>query len=482
MIRTKTVEREQVREMKVFINPGHALNGNPDPGACGYGLRESDVAANVGAMVTEKLNAAGVETYLLQTDDLYGVPDVANEWDADLFVSIHCNAFNGVAKGTETCVYRLGTQGSALGEAVQEKLIAQIGTVDRGLKERPGLCVLKRTDMPAILVETAFIDEFTDNAALRDRQEAFAKAIAEGIMRYAGINAVSKQEDTREIAPNGQPYDDNDIQYLLNNGYTRADALSFLDTTDKYSASNIPSAAAYADSRVGSQGYGNNGCTAWVRDFLLHANHFMGKLMEDGSQGNLMWVPNLMDYAKANGLWKEPEEGGVMGDICLLETNYCRSDGPDHVVIATGDGDYWGNSSSRNRIVKSSIAGDYGAENVWGYVATGTKSYGAGHMVQGQSTRTAAEIVGDAGSTSCVTLAPNGAAYEENDIKYLVGHGYTVDDAIELLSKEPKYTQKGRIAPNGKPYEQNDIDYLLKQGYTEDAAIAFLATADKYLR
>ena len=115
-------------------------------------------------------------------------------------------------------------------------------------------------------------------------------------------------------------------------------------------------AAAYADSRVGSQGYGNNGCTAWVRDFLLHANHMFGRLMQDGSQGNLMWVPNIMDWAKENGLWKEPEEGGAMGDICLLETNYCPSDGPDHVVIACGDGQYWGNSSSRNRIVKSSIA------------------------------------------------------------------------------------------------------------------------------
>ncbi|MBQ3971279.1 MAG: hypothetical protein II687_03635, partial [Selenomonadaceae bacterium] len=175
----------------------------------------------------------------------------------------------------------------------------------------------------------------------------------------------------------------------------------------------------------------------------------------------------------------EPEEGGAMGDICLLETNYCPSDGPDHVVIACGDGNYWGNSSSRNRIVKSSIAGDYGSENVWGYVATGT---GNGKAVQGKSTRTAAEIVGDAGSTSYVTLAPNGAAYEENDIKYLLGHGYAIDDAIALLSKEPKYTQKCRIAPNGKPYEKNDIDYLLNQGYTEDAAIAFLATADKYLR
>ena len=468
--------------MRVFLNPGHALHGEPDPGACGYGLRESDVAASVGALVEKKLNAAGIETYLVQSDNLYGVPGIANDWGADLFVSIHCNAFNGVAKGTETCVYRIGTQGSALGEAVQGRLIAELGTVDRGLKERPGLCVLKRTDMPAILVETAFIDEVTDNAALRDRQEAFAKAIADGIMKYAGINTISATVDTREIAPNGKPYEQNDIDYLLKCGYTRADALSFLDTTDKYSASNIKAAAAYADSRVGSQGYGNNGCTAWVRDFLLNANHNFGKLMQDGSQGNLMWVPNIMDYAKANGLWKEPEEGGVMGDICLLETNYCKEDGPDHVVIACGDGNYWGNSSSRNRIVKSSIARDYGAENIWGYVATGTTSCGAGHVAQGRSTRTAAEIVGDAGSTSCVTLAPNGAVYEENDIKYLLGQGYTVDSAIELLSKEPKYTKKGRIAPNGKPYEQNDIDYLLKCGYTENAAIAFLATADKYLK
>ena len=85
-------------------------------------------------------------------------------------------------------------------------------------------------------------------------------------------------------------------------------------------------AAAYADSRVGSQGYGNNGCTAWVRDFLLHANHMFGRLMQDGSQGNLMWVPNIMDWAKANGLWKEPEEGGAMGDICGLSTFCLQND------------------------------------------------------------------------------------------------------------------------------------------------------------
>ena len=161
--------------------------------------------------------------------------------------------------------------------------------------------------------------------------------------------------DTRRIAPNGEPYEQNDIDYLLGEGYTLAEALSFLDTTDKYSSSDMKAAAEYAESRVGSTGYGNNSCTEWVRRFLLKANHPLGQLMTDGSQGNLMWVPNIMDYAKARGLWKEAEKGGAMGDICLLETNYCKADGPDHVVIACGDGNYWGNSSSRNKIVKSSI-------------------------------------------------------------------------------------------------------------------------------
>jgi len=74
--------------------------------------------------------------------------------------------------------------------------------------------------------------------------------------------------------------------------------------------------------------------------------------------------------------------------------------------------------------------------------------------------------------------------YEENDIQYLVGQGYTVDDAIVELSKSPKYNSApARIAPNGKPYQQNDIDYLVKKcGYTLDAAISELSMADKYIK
>ena len=459
----------------VYINPGHAPNGIPDPGACGCGLRESDVAANVGAMINENLKAAGVTTRVHQSHDLYGIPNDANNWGADIFVSIHCNAFNGVAKGTEVCVYSLNSQGAALGEIVQKNIVSRLGTADRGLKERPGLCVLKNTDMPAILIEMAFIDNPEDGALLASKQDVFAKAISDSILQYANVAPAS---GGAEIAPNGNPYDENDVQYLLKQGYTRAAALSFLDTTDKYSNSDIQAAAAYAESRVGTTGYGNNGCTEWVRQFLLKANHWFGQLMTDGSQGNLMWVPNIYDYAKANGIFKTPEQGGAMGDICLLETNGDFYDGPDHVVIACGDGNYWGNSSSRNKIVKSSIARDYGASAVHGYVATGT---GSGSVAKGNAARSVAEIVGDAGSTSSVRLSRNGSVYEQNDIDYLTNQGYSIVQAIDMLSKSDKYSKPRKIAPNGKPFEQNDIDYLVKQGYTEDSAIAFLSTADKYI-
>lgn len=468
--------------MKIFLNPGH--DRQLDSGAVNpnSGLREADVVHQVSIQIAnsikEILERNGIGVPNIQCDSLSQIASAANDSGCDYFVSIHCNAFNTVAKGTEVEIYSTSSEGADLAQSIQNEIVSRLGTIDRGLKERPGLYVLKHTDMPSCLVELAFIDNDEDAYLLTNRQEDFARAVANGILNYVGKRD-SYDEKRAAIAPNGKPYEDNDIQYLLKQGYTWAAALSFLDTTDKYSNSDIRKAAAYADTRVGSTGYGNNGCTAWVRDFLLHANHWFGNLMQDGSQGNLMWVPNIMDYAKANGLWKEPSQGGALGDICLLETNYCREDGPDHVVIACGDGNYWGNSSSRNKIVKSSIAYDYGSENVWGYVATGS---GAGVVSQGQSTRTAAEIVGDAGSTSYVNLAPNGLIYEENDIQYLLNQGYDMTAVINILSKSDKYTKVQYRGLNGKIIERNDIDYLLNNGYTEDAAVNFLKYADKYAK
>ena len=467
--------------MKVFLNPGH--DRNLDSGAVSprTGLREADVVWNVTVgidnSIQQILESNGIETEVLQNDSLSYISSTANYSGADYFVSIHCNAFNTVAKGTEVEAFALNTTGAALAQSIQNAMVSALGTVDRGVKERPGLHVLRCTDMPACLVEMAFIDNEEDEALLQNNLGDFAKAIAKGILNFIGMDVT---DTTDTIAPNGIPYEENDIQYLINQGYSRSGALALLATIDKYNNSNIEVAADWADDRVGTTGYGNNGCTAFVRDFLLSADHWFGQLMADGSQGNLMWVPNIMEYAKANGLWKDASQGGAKGDICLLETNYCKADGPDHVVIADGNGGYWGNSSSRNKIVKSDIAYDYGAENVWGYVATGLGSTSR-NVVSGSSGRSAQEIVGDAGSTSYVNLAPNGMAYEENDIQYLLKQGYTVEGAIEELSKDPKYTEPvKKFAPNDKPYEKNDIDFLLNNDYTYEAALALLATADKY--
>ena len=175
--------------MKVFLNPGHAPNGNPDPGACGCGLRECDVAKNVADLVAGYLAAAGVEVVgSLQSDSLHEVVSASNRADADVFISIHCNACNGSANGTEVWHYYGSGEGEKLADCIQNQIVDALGTVDRGVKEaKPGvngLYVLSNTDAVAVLVELAFIDNESDAALLRERQDEFARAIARGVTDY----------------------------------------------------------------------------------------------------------------------------------------------------------------------------------------------------------------------------------------------------------------------------------------------------------
>ena len=173
--------------MKVFLNPGHAPNGNPDPGAVNgeTGLRECDVALAVGESAESYLNAAGVETELLQSDSLYDICEAANSSDADIFVSIHCNAAEAEeANGTETWACAGSYRGSMLASCIQNQIVQSLSTVDRGVKERPGLAVLRETDMPAVLVETAFITNEEDVQLLMNQKDGFARAIARGVTDY----------------------------------------------------------------------------------------------------------------------------------------------------------------------------------------------------------------------------------------------------------------------------------------------------------
>lgn len=148
---------------------------------------------------------------------------------------------------------------------------------------------------------------------------------------------------------------------------------------------NTKAASNWADSMVGQQGYGNNGCTTFVNKYLDQA----------GVKQIDMYVPTAETNAQNSGTpyaFKSASQGGAEGDVVLLNTLKGDAEA-DHVVIADGKGGYWGNSSSRNEIVKGDIANDFGAENINGYIATGGS--GQASVPSGSATRPQSEIVGD---------------------------------------------------------------------------------------
>lgn len=180
--------------MKVFINPGHAPNGIPDPGAVNKytGLRECDVAQKVADLLAGYLTAASVEVVgILQSDSLSDVCQESNDSGADIFISIHCNAAaSEQARGTETWFHAHSTNGRALADCIQSQIINSLKTTDRGIKGATpgvnGLYVLNNTSAVAVLVELAFISNGEDAVLLTEKVDDFASAIARGITDYQG--------------------------------------------------------------------------------------------------------------------------------------------------------------------------------------------------------------------------------------------------------------------------------------------------------
>lgn len=165
--------------MKIYINSGHS---DKDPGAVKY---ETERALNV--KVSKYMNEHLLANYECETkmnpgsmDSLTAIATEANNWGANLFVSNHFNAGGG--DGYEVLVY--SAKNKALGE-VFEKHVKGIGQNSRGVKYRPGITVLKKTFMPAVLNEGAFVDnkkdiqDWNDDAELKKLGIAYAEAAAE---------------------------------------------------------------------------------------------------------------------------------------------------------------------------------------------------------------------------------------------------------------------------------------------------------------
>lgn len=168
----------------VFIDAGH---GGADPGAVYQGRQEKDDNLDIALEVGRLLSEAGVDVVYSRTDDRYDSPFekamLGNNSNADLFVSIHRNAMPtpGTTSGVETLVYSDRGLAGEVARNINANL-EQVGFVNRGVIERPNLVVLKRTRMPAVLVEVGFIDSETDNELLDSRFDEVAAAIANGIL------------------------------------------------------------------------------------------------------------------------------------------------------------------------------------------------------------------------------------------------------------------------------------------------------------
>ena len=181
---------------KIFIDAGH---GGPDPGAVGNGVTEEYVNLNVARYLAQDLRDAGYDVMEYRTTptenvlndknaDLRNRASMANSWGADYFISIHTNSStNPSAQGAEAYVYRLGGEAERLGESILESISDRLGSVNRGVMAA-NFVVLRRTRMPAVLVELGYLTNPTEALNLNSPawQRAVAEAIAVGIIAEIG--------------------------------------------------------------------------------------------------------------------------------------------------------------------------------------------------------------------------------------------------------------------------------------------------------
>lgn len=186
--------------IRIFIDQGHNPMG-VNAGAEGFGLREQDINYAVGMELAKLLNSDPRFTARVSRTtptDTLGTSNstslqrrvyLANSWPADYFISIHCNAnTNPAVNGTEVYVYQKNTQAYWMAQHVLNGIVDAVGTRDNGVRLNPSLYVLRRTSMPAILVELAYLTNGADALKLRDEQPAFARGIYSGILEYFGFS------------------------------------------------------------------------------------------------------------------------------------------------------------------------------------------------------------------------------------------------------------------------------------------------------
>lgn len=172
--------------MKIALNAGHTAVGSGS-GAVYKGWHESDIVRDVTRALIPLLRKNGhtvkevtVDRAATQNAYLKSVCQLANNTDADLFISLHCNAsLTRLGKGSEAYTWK----GKKVKQAVRIcDALADLGFKNRGVKDGSKLYVVKHTSVTAILVELFFLDNSTDRALYTKLGPAkIAEAIAKAL-------------------------------------------------------------------------------------------------------------------------------------------------------------------------------------------------------------------------------------------------------------------------------------------------------------
>ena len=171
-------------DFRIALDAGH---GGSDPGAVYKGRQEKDDTLDLTLAVGDILKKNGIDVYYTRTTDEYETPfkkaTDANNSGADLFVSIHRNSSENPNQysGVETLVYSDTGLKAEVARNINNQL-EDAGFKNLGVDERKNLVVLKRTKMPAVLVEAGFINNDKDNYLFDEEFDSIAQAIADGIL------------------------------------------------------------------------------------------------------------------------------------------------------------------------------------------------------------------------------------------------------------------------------------------------------------
>ena len=194
--------------MLIALDAGH---GGSDPGAVYNGRQEKDDNLKLAMAVGSILENAGVDVIYTRDADIYETPfkkaTDANVAGADYFISFHRNSGENpnTASGVQNLVYSKGGKSEQIAEDIQAALV-NIGFNDLGIVERPNLVVLRRTQMPAVLIETGFINNTADNDKYDSEFDNIANAIADAILKGTGFS------NARMMAM--MPYAENDEEIM----------------------------------------------------------------------------------------------------------------------------------------------------------------------------------------------------------------------------------------------------------------------------